>query len=628
MKRTNKPAGLFRRGIALALCISMLSAQGALGEAATPTDLPEAEPEGPSEVMEVPAEETPEAAFAPHYARLSAGTVIFEDERLKTELGVLDSTALVWVLGLDEDLDTAAVVLACGGDILQGHVRTAALKEADAPEDATVTWQGIPLTEAALSLTEQPREEPETVTPATDTDLPQRQPVNRQREEPVTLTDLDEQATAMDLDESFFTCAMQSGDGKALLTWRKVSGAKSYIVSYGKVTRIVTALTLTVSKLPVGDTTFTVLPCSDKKGKKPLGMSYEARVTIASWSWASPFRSKFSVTAVQLSADEAVTEVTWQLKPGWQRGLTAGFELVDKKKTVLARYTLEELLPADILENGTEAGCAVTVRLTLPLGSHQLYVRPYAIALNGTRMAGGYCGKPGKLKVAVAWRSKKLTLKLTRTEEQEVTLSWNAVSGADGYAVAEKNGKSSQVLCEAAEPGLVLTDVSYDTHTYLVQPFRINALGDREEGTASAAVSIRVRPLWMDAPKVTARQTADRALRLEWTVTKPADSYEVSMLKSGRYRVIAETADRYLELTAEDGLKNNTTYMFRVMPVKDGITGDVSKTASIKLLDAWKVAPVLTVAQTDEDALTLTWEAIGDADLFRIIATGCKPATK
>ena len=54
--------------------------------------------------------------------------------------------------------------------------------------------------------------------------------------------------------------------------------------------------------------------------------------------------------------------------------------------------------------------------------------------------------------------------------------------------------------------------------------------------------------------------------------------------------------------------------------------GTISNYAKLILTDGWRVAPLLKVEQTDEDALTLTWSTAGEATSYRIYATGCKPA--
>lgn len=110
---------------------------------------------------------------------------------------------------------------------------------------------------------------------------------------------------------------------------------------------------------------------------------------------------------------------------------------MDKKKTVLATYTLSELMPKEIIENGTDTAYTISVSMTLALGSHQIGVRPYAIAGNGLSMKGNYCLKSGRVNVSVPWRKVKPKLTVQRTDENAVTLKWTPISDAVSIMVFE-----------------------------------------------------------------------------------------------------------------------------------------------------------------------------------------------
>lgn len=172
-----------------------------------------------------------------------------------------------------------------------------------------------------------------------------------------------------------------------------------------------------------------------------------------------------------------------------------------------------------------------------------------------------------------------------------------------------------------------LQDVPYGSHRYEVQARRVNSLGELELGIMSPSASISFQPYWMNAPVLSVVQTDDLALRLDWKVTRPAAAYEIEWISEKEWVRLADTGKTWYEIPADFGLKDDTTYTFRVTPVQGGERGKTSKTAAIKLQEAWKFPPQVTAVQSDEDAVTLTWRAIGNAEAFKIYVPERKPAT-
>ena len=160
-----------------------------------------------------------------------------------------------------------------------------------------------------------------------------------------------------------------------------MEGAGSYAVSYYTTKAVTTVVktpktddvTLTVAKLTLGqEYTFTVQPCSDTKGKTPIGEADEVTLIIADWGWAA---APTDLVAALPDANEPVAKLTFT---GSDKA--DGFEITDNKKTVLGTVQATE---------GETSYTADDLWL-LTTGSHSLYVQPYRLAADGTKIYGTY----------------------------------------------------------------------------------------------------------------------------------------------------------------------------------------------------------------------------------------------
>ena len=388
--------------------------------------------------------------------------------------------------------------------------------------------------------------------------------------------------------DALITYAEQITANSVKLVWQAADGAKSYAVynSAADKTTVTTKTALTFTKLAQGQYGFTVTPCSDKKGKVPLSDGESVLVEVGDWSWAAAP----AVTASVPNADEAVVTLTWT--PAAEGA--DGFEVSDNKKTIIAE-TEEQMLT--FAANGTKS----------------FYVRPYIYAADGTKIYGTY-SKAAKVKINIAWmKTKPAITAIQQTDEDEVRLTWKAIDGAEGYRVYEYASKTYTLIGETSGLVYTVTGVSYGKHSYAVVAVRENSLGTVCEGTYSAAKAITTKVLWSQAPALTVSQYSETQALLSWSGSAP--EYQVYV---GSTLLDTVRGTRYL--TDEDAcpLVSGKSYKFKVVPVKNGVTGTSSKAVTLKMADGWKIAPVLSAYQSGEGTVTLSWRAAGMADSYNI----------
>ena len=367
----------------------------------------------------------------------------------------------------------------------------------------------------------------------------------------------------------------------------------------------------------------------------------KAITTKAMWSQAAA-----SVTAVQTSDTEPLARVTWTTVTGWNPTLCDGFEISCKIGSA-KKYTHLDFVPMSELTmlapDAATGRCTLSRDIALPgVAKYSIYVRPYKFNsegdpddVEGSLTYGAWQSKAASLNLKVGWMTAVPTLTAKQTDEHDVLLTWSENAVANAYEVWEVMGKNkADVLIATVTDGLSLqlTDIAYGAHTYRVLPTLTTEAGAHYEGTTSKSVSLTTAVLWSQAPSVSWLQLGEDSIRLSWTV-KQQSTYAIHYkvyAKTGK--VTTEIADTgALELTVDADvypLKIGTAYTFTVVPYNEETKGTSSKALSVKLIDTWMVAPVVTLQQTNTDEVTVSWTTLAEADSYVLHFVKSKKDTK
>lgn len=170
---------------------------------------------------------------------------------------------------------------------------------------------------------------------------------------------------------------------------------------------------------------------------------------------------------------------------------------------------------------------------------------------------------------------------------QSVTLSWDAVAGADSYTIymAAESGVSSVSytsrlggarLTGQTSPALISSLTNGTTYYFVVAAVRTSPTAI--ESAASVEVQATPMPSTPGVPQNLQAQASDRRVTLSWETVAGADSYNVYMatqsgIAKGNYTFLPGGA----RLTGRsnpaliEGLTNGTTYYFAVSAVTAGL---------------------------------------------------------
>ena len=198
------------------------------------------------------------------------------------------------------------------------------------------------------------------------------------------------------------------------------------------------------------------------------------------------------------------------------------------------------------------------------------------------------------------------------------TLSWNSVSGANGYRVylLDTTKNTYQSLGTTQKTSFVVSGLSAGTVANVkVKAYR-TVEGKTYWGTASAPLTAATRPA---APK-TLKQSASTStsVKLKWSSVNGATEYAVfQMQNDGSFKMILSAKKTSVSVT---GLSPNCAYTFKVRPLLSvggiGIAGTDSQTCTARTGPA--VIKTLKQTDTDSTSYTLTWTPVDGATGYKL----------
>ena len=215
----------------------------------------------------------------------------------------------------------------------------------------------------------------------------------------------------------------------------------------------------------------------------------------------------------------------------------------------------------------------------------------------------------------------------------EVTLTWDAVPGAERYAIAEyKDGGYHNLTLDCEENGYVATNLSNGKeHAFLVQAY-VNGTWS----SYSEANHVSATPEGLTKPNPTA-VAGDRSVTLSWDKVPGTERYAIAYrLDDGSYKTLTyDCTDT--SFTVED-LVGNVTYDFVVQSYIDGAWTPFTDADLVEATPTDVTQPQnVRVVSTGDGTVTLQWDEVEGATryaiaeyyrgYYRTFTTGCTSTT-
>ena len=208
--------------------------------------------------------------------------------------------------------------------------------------------------------------------------------------------------------------------------------------------------------------------------------------------------------------------------------------------------------------------------------------------------------------------------------DTQVTLSWAASNSAAEYRIYRASTPDGTLVRIAegttiTETSYIDTDVTNNTqYRYTVRAFNIRGESkDSNEVTATPVPATVVPP----APANLSATAGDAEISLSWDPVPGATEYRVSRADTSTDPLvrIAENDTITVASYTDTGLTNGTTYRYTVRAVNGIGDGPDSSEATATPVLAAPVAPTnLNAAATASGQVTLTWNAVGNAETYQV----------
>lgn len=353
------------------------------------------------------------------------------------------------------------------------------------------------------------------------------------------------------------------------LKWSKVKGASGYTVymrKNGKYNKVADAksTTYTVKKLPNATReNFKVRAYKKVKGKKVYG-SYSSN-----WNTATNPQPCKGLKVSSVNSDS--------IKLSWT-------------KIGCTNYRVFQYISGEWKEIGKTTGTSYTVKKLTPQTEYQFKIR--ACKKDDKKKRNNHYGKHSKVVTATTSVAKVTGVQSNTLNNSEISLSWNSVSGADGYSVGmRKNGVYNEVA-DVTETNAVVSGLPNATR----ESFKIRAYsivdGSKQYGNWSDSMATATAP--QKAKGLNVSSVTESSVTLSWDKIG-CNEYVVYKDNGESWSEIGRTTDTQFIVK---NLNAETSYNFKIKAVKiddakvkhygeesDVITGTTNKSNKITQAD-------------------------------------------
>ena len=150
-------------------------------------------------------------------------------------------------------------------------------------------------------------------------------------------------------------------------------------------------------------------------------------------------------------------------------------------------------------------------------------------------------------------------------DDDELTLAWNSVSGAESYEVYQYSSSGEWVLTEKTQNTHAEIEDLLSASTY---KFKVRAIKDTKVGEFSKVFTTATSP--SDVDELRASSKTKNSITLSWNKVNRADKYQVYRYNSntGSWKRLITTTKTSYKVT---GLSAGTYYKFKVRAVNEAL---------------------------------------------------------
>jgi len=391
--------------------------------------------------------------------------------------------------------------------------------------------------------------------------------------------------------------AISTGTDSIKATWAAVSGATGY-----EVTR---SLNADFSAPAILTQTSNIFTLSGLATDVPVYLKVRAYRLVGTLKVYSSVSNTIGIKPVPNTPVMVGSILDYQgIRLTWNSILNAGgYELYKQNLDTLAFELIQDNLNLSYTENGLTAGSVNIFK-----------IKAYVL-VNDVRI---YSNDSPSLSLSPV-PSSVTGLSVSLPKYTQLSLNWNAVTGATGYEITRSTTATGTfVLVSTVEDGLTFTDTGLVFNTsyfYKVRAYTtIN--GSKVYASATASVSGKTALEIVLNPKVV--YTAYNSNQITWSPVTGATGYEVyrSIGTSTTYALVGTVTTTTFNNTL---LLTNTKYNYKIRAYR--LVGTVKVYGAFSTVVSstpLPLAPIVTVTSLAYNSLKVTWPAVGGANGYEV----------
>ena len=412
--------------------------------------------------------------------------------------------------------------------------------------------------------------------------------------------------SAKTLAKAKITGITSSNEEVLKISWKKVSGAKGYIISrstsknsgYKKIDTVTGKTSYSDDTVKAGKTYYYKVEAYNvNSGTKGYGGASDAV--------AGKTAKRTKITSI-VSTNEKTLTIKWNKITG-----AYGYRIkrsTDEDGTYKVVKTIKSGNTTSYKDTSVKAGKTYyyTVETMVKTGDNICYSGDSA-------SVEGRTAKKAKIKYAVSNGS------------NQIEVNWGAVSGAYGYRIkrsTSKNGTYKVVATLKGKNNTTYQDKKLKTaKTYYYKIETINKVnGKKGYSGNSAAVSAKT----LKTTSITAvKATGSTSVRLEWKAVDGASGYQIyrSTSKDSGYKKVGQVKGKNTKKYEDKTLEAGKTYYYQVRAYKSNSAKNGVASFS-KAQKAWTIKQVVfsQITSDSKNQVTLGWKKVSKAqgyDIYR-----------
>lgn len=410
--------------------------------------------------------------------------------------------------------------------------------------------------------------------------------------------------SAKTLAKAKITGITSSNEEVLKISWKKVSGAKGYIISrstsknsgYKKIDTVTGKTSYSDDTVKAGKTYYYKVEAYNvNSGTKGYGGASDAV--------AGRTAKRTKITSI-VSTNEKTLTIKWNKISG-----AYGYRIkrsTEEDGTYKVIKTIKSGNTTSYKDTSVKAGKTYyyTVETMVKTGDNICY--------SGDSVSvEGRTAKKAKIKYAVSNGS------------EQIEVNWGAVSGAYGYRIkrsTSKNGTYKVVATLKGKNNTTYQDKKLKTaKTYYYKVETINKVnGKKGYSGDSAAVSAKT----LKTTSITAvKATGSTSVKLEWKAVDGASGYQIyrSASKDSGYKKVGQVKGKNTKTFEDKTLEAGKTYYYQVRAYKSSSAKDGVASFS-KAQKAWTIKQVVIsqITSDSKNQVTLGWKKVSKADGYAI----------